>query len=327
MAPARLLIKRFHFSEKLLLNFEGPFKYDIISHVKRVQLRVRTQVTGSSVYMRLPNPPCPHSSAEAQVKEEKGLASKVHACVICSSADQRRKAVPDIDSALSGAVLEYLKGNGYLGAARAMQATLDTREKRFSATIDDNSEMEVDDALGAVDTEEDSFQMLRACQEAYSQGDMHEAIRIYLDSENLLGVGNETLQTSRSGIWPFRLKIQLFYQLLREQTVKHDWKSQSDLLNRFNAFVYGSSTDVPEDRMERLLAVGQGLQKEYGSSPKKEIESGLKAFALIVYEDLASAPEELKQGMSEKIRRKEAEELFTDIRGKHLNSATHGNSL
>lgn len=321
-ATAKILIENRYHSEKLLLNFQGPFKYDIMTHVKRVQHGIRTQVSETLVYTKLPNPPCSHSSAKTEVKEEKGLASKVHhTCATCSSAGQKRKIVPDIDSALSGAVLEYLKGNGHLGAARAMQATLNTREKRLSVTNEASSEMEVDDALTAVDTdgrEEECFKILKAFKEAYVQGDMQEVVRIYLDSENLLGIEIEELKRARSAVWPFRLRIQLFYQLLREQAVEHDWQSKGGALDRFNAFVYGSTDKVPEDRVDRLLAVGQNLQELYGSSTKKEIEVGLKAFGLIVYEDLDGAPEDLKRGMSETIRRREAEELFADIRGKLL---------
>jgi hypothetical protein len=70
-----------------------------------------------------------------------------------------------------------------------------------------------------------------------------------------------------------------------------------------------------QNRLTSLLAAGQHLHACHSTSTEKEVVEGLDVFALMAYEDVQSAPAGLVNRMGEAGRRREAGELFGDVRG------------
>jgi hypothetical protein len=145
-------------------------------------------------------------------------------------------------------------------------------------------------------------------------------------------VDADFLQGYKGGIWAFRIRLQHFYSLFRGDLPGTDSALASPSSGVIGEFFYGpdhnsSSTpsdpdqkskqkkDQKETRLISLLAAGQHLHACHSTSTEKEVVEGLDVFALMAYENVDSAPAELVNRMGEAGRRREAGELFGDVRG------------
>jgi hypothetical protein len=294
--------------EKLLVNFEGPFKYDIVSHVKRVQRWVQTSVKEAPVYMYIPSPVSPPSGATAMDKDisgainatsteteakpsvpstttdkptadQPGLADKVHLCHSCGEPNsipttRRKKLVTDIDSALSNSVLEYLRGGGYLDAARGMESVLQSRrgkvEDEHKVEVARGEMMDIDDATttGQSDvpspsnttelkttanqafTEDRRLILSKTCRDAYGSDDIDLALSTFFTSPSPWTIpGNNPEDVSRpaswflheqnQGLWAFRFRMRNFYRLYLDRPVILHPEFSKDVQEQIRTFYYG----------------------------------------------------------------------------------------
>ena len=207
--------------EKLLVNFQGPFKYDIVSHVKRVQRWVQTGVKDAPVYMHIARPSEPIEAIATAPTEtatdttitnpanlsdkplitsdkDTGLADKIHTCSSCSDPPAeptcRKKLVTDIDSSLSSSILEYLRSGGYMDAARGMDSVLQRRRAAGVETPEEegrngesamqvDGDYSVDTPLPAKQTEEERrMTVIKSCRDAYAAGDLDLALSLLENS-------------------------------------------------------------------------------------------------------------------------------------------------
>jgi hypothetical protein len=148
-------------------------------------------------------------------------------------------------------------------------------------------------------------------------------------------VDADFLQGYKGGIWALRIRLQHFYSLFRGDVSETSSALDSRSSGIISEFFYGehrnsSSTpsdpdqklkqkkDQKETRLISLLAAGQHLHACHSASTEKEVVEGLDVFALMAYENVDSAPAGLVNRMGEAGRRREAGELFGDVRGKSL---------
>lgn len=147
-------------------------------------------------------------------------------------------------------------------------------------------------------------------------------------------VDADFLQGYKGGIWAFRIRLQHFYSLFRGDVPGTDSALDSPSSGVVEEFFYGpdhNSGSTPSDpdqklkqkkdqketqnRLTALLAAGQHLHACHSTSTEKEVVEGLDVFALMAYENVDSAPAGLVSRMGEAGRRREAGELFGDVRG------------
>lgn len=344
--------------EKLLVNFTGPFKYDIVSHVRGTRDRVQAEVQASPMYMYLPPPTEPAetsgtdgdvdmqapgvtggTSTPTSTQDQKStlpksrmdlvhstLADQVHTCDNCTQPPvTRRRAIRDVDTSLTSSVLEYLRGGGHFEAAKGMERVLQRRAADEANTdgpsrVDRDMNQDEDDRRPAeVSEEEKIFEHLRKCRDQYIRGDVFEVVSSLLPvtsaSSSRSITAPDFLTAYKNGIWQFRLRLQYFYRLLRGDLLSSD---ELDPDSPGFRFFYGPDHVKgfsQGDRLGRLLAAGQYLQSEHSGSTDEEVVKGMDVFALMAYEDVKEAPEELTKKMGEGVRRAEAGKLFVDLRG------------
>lgn len=145
-------------------------------------------------------------------------------------------------------------------------------------------------------------------------------------------VDADFLQGYKGGIWAFRIRLQHFYSLFRGDLPGTDSALASPPSGVIGEFFYGpdhnlnSTLSEPkrnqndnrretQNRLTSLLAAGQHLHACHSTSTEKEVVEGLDVFALMAYENVDSAPAGLVNRMGEAGRRREAGELFGDVRG------------
>lgn len=147
-------------------------------------------------------------------------------------------------------------------------------------------------------------------------------------------VDADFLQGYKGGIWAFRIRLQHFYSLFRGDLPGTDSALASPSSGVIGEFFYGpdhnhnlhstsseskqNQNDNRRDtqnRLTSLLAAGQHLHACHSASTEKEVVEGLDVFALMAYENVQSAPAGLVSRMGETGRRREAGELFGDVRG------------
>lgn len=147
-------------------------------------------------------------------------------------------------------------------------------------------------------------------------------------------VDADFLQGYKGGIWAFRIRLQHFYSLFRGDLPGTDSalaSPSSGVIGEFfyspdhNHNLHSTSSESKQNqndnrretqnRLISLLAAGQHLHACHSASTEKEVVEGLDVFALMAYENVQSAPAGLVSRMGETGRRREAGELFGDVRG------------
>ena len=254
------------------------------------------------------------------------LADQVHTCDDCTEAPvTRRKPIRDIDTSLTSSVLEYLKGAGYFEAAKGMERVLHRRradDAESTGPTAEGDDEDMDKVHGFETSEEEKmWTRLKSCRDAYARGDIQQVVSYLLscsptsaDPVPLVDPG--FLAEYNRGIWAFRCRLQHFYSLFRREG--HEEQDDPRPSDETFEFFYGKEHQQgfkPKDRLTRLLAAGQHIHAEHAGSTEKEVQEGLNVFALMAYEDVSAAPRELTVKMDERVRRLEAQELFSDVRG------------
>jgi hypothetical protein len=145
-------------------------------------------------------------------------------------------------------------------------------------------------------------------------------------------VDADFLQGYKGGIWAFRIRLQHFYSLFRGDLPGTGSTLASPSSRVIGEFFYGPDHNLnstsseskqnqndnrreTQNRLTSLLAAGQHLHACHSASTEKEVVEGLDVFALMAYENVQSAPAGLVSRMGETGRRREAGELFGDVRG------------
>ncbi len=372
-------------SESVACNFSGPFKFDIETYTRDCQQGVEREVAEGSIHVRLPSPQAKSrwgdvedANASCEIKpmsaldqwrgfqndavKKAGEEKEVEDAFfkrkgeLASGRDHgdplglaRKRKITDIDGALAGAVLQYMRHQGYLATASAFTGEL--RDKAINSDVaQPRTKLHAGWAAGSADSNtssrsreeaQDRFTLrLNDLRQAYKEGRVKECWKTM--SEHYKD------ELHRNGyIWSFRLRLQWFQKLIvaREEDiaglvadvtedsstrgVEQGHISDKTLgLNNFAYFMVGLTDQdrLPTTKIDWLVAVGKEMQKCVNPPPipmGPEVKEKMrKAFACMAYDDVSEWPEDLKEVADRSNWEEEAEMLIEDIRSEFPPSAS-----
>lgn len=327
------------FSETVQCNFMGPFKYDIVEHVRKAQRETMDSVLRKE-YVPIT---VPRGLGEADIKaappptvpaDKSGKAKTSIKATIPPASPQ--KVVRNIDGALAPAVLSYLQHNGFFGSAAAMRKDMSSRKRLLETGLGDSDDFRLTKVAKTgnwYEGQERSWRRIHKIKADYAENRLSNVWRDLRDGPGTLAASPHFLE-SDDGLWACRLRIRFFYKVLLESLGQGE--SEDSILaekriplpevfadSEFRTFLVGT-WHLPETELASeceassvMLALGNHLRVEHGSSANSDIKQAVgTALSYMSYTHLSELPKDVLSEMSQVGLAREAEELVRAIRGK-----------
>lgn len=343
-------------SETVQCNFKGPFKYDIVEHVRKAQRETIDSVLRKE-YVAISAPPgqgasdvkaVPNSTVPA---DKSGKAKTAQTATTPPASPQ--KVVRNIDGALAPAVLSYLQHNGFFGSAAAMRKDMTSRKRLLETGLgqgDESRSAKVAKTDRWYEAQEDSWRRIHKIKADYAANRLSSVWHQLREGTGPL-IGFPHFLASDDGLWACRLRIRYFYKVLLEYLEQDKGRDIASSTERktslfedladadFKTFLFGATSPSPEpphesaaqgDASNVLLALGNHLRVEHGSSPNSVIKHAAEtALSYMSYNHLSELPKDVYSAMSQVGLAQEAAELVEAIRGEHASSgyASHAAAL
>lgn len=326
------------FSETVQCNFKGPFKYDIVDHVRKAQRETINSVLRKE-YVGIKAPGGQQESVPKETSTPTVLADKASKAKTAQKATTApaspQKVVRNIDGALAPAVLSYLQHSGFLGSAAAMRKDMGCRKRLLDTGLgegDDSRMKKVAKIENWYEAQETSWRQLHKIKADYAENRLSSVWHDLRDGPSP-SVGFTHFLETEHGLWTCRLRIRYFYKALLQNlrqgeseiaSTKETLISLPELFSDadFKTFLLGETSSLPEaqgqlecEASSALLALGNRLRVEHGNSPNPVIKRAVEtALSYMSYNDISEFPRDVYSHMSQVGLAEEAEELVKAIR-------------
>lgn len=331
------------YRETVQCNFTGPFKYDIVTHVRQVKrdllntilkkdsVNIKADVSTSEDVKLEPTPTPIAASAKSSIKNAIKKAT--------TSAAPRQQVIRNIDGALAPAVLSYLQHSGYFGSAAAMRKDMSSRKRLLDTGVEDTNsarQQKIAKTEKWHETQEDSWRQLQNIKRDYSENRLSE-VWDRLRDDVKPSIAYPHFLDSYDGLWACRIRTRYFYKIVcgSLDRASHHSRETADQttvklpeLNEdpeFKTFVLGDvdlgtllefGTVDEFDASSLLLALGHHMRNIHGDSSNASVKQAVdEALSYMPYISASDLPAGLHDRISRTALAEEAEELVGAIRG------------
>lgn len=343
------------------VNFAGPFKYDIDSYVENVRKTIQNEIHDRRVMIRMSSPPrreSPSKKKSSPASTPLDLSSQANNNVSASASGTAtptaiestltkltgskskgkdkatvdpmdtilKKQVKDVDGALAGTILQYMRHHGHFDSASAFTKEVTKRNQNGIIEKSDSSALSTKSSSASIELsknrarEGDGFaKNLHDVRTTYAR---HETKRCW----ELLHKHFPRELLANERIWACRLRLQWFITLLCADEEAFDLaifrkelhSTETETFYEFLSGVSPSSAESAfESRNDWLIVVGRHLQRNLPvEKPNDELVAVMnKAFACMAYAEREQWPKDLMMGLGNTdYDEAGAEELVADIR-------------
>ncbi|KAJ9104422.1 hypothetical protein QFC21_001917 [Naganishia friedmannii] len=328
--------------ETVQCNFTGPFKYDIVTHVRQVKrdllntilrkdsVNIKADVSTGEDLQR------EHTLTPIAVSGKSSTKNTIKKATTSTATSQQ--VIRNIDGALAPAVLSYLQHNGFFGSAAAMRKDMSSRKRLLDTGVEDfNSarHQKIAKTEKWYETQEDSWRQLQNVKRDYQENRLSkvwDTLRINVKPS----IAYPHFLDSFDALWSCRIRTRYFLKIVSKILVRTDYKGAETVDQTtvnlpelkqdpdFKKFVLGDldlsgllQSQMPHefDASSVLLALGQHMRNLHGDSSNPSVKQAVdEAVSYIPYVSTCDLPADMCERISQAALAEEAEELVRAIR-------------